>query len=62
LGQKALHPGAIMGSSFEEASLLHSELAQEMPRDSEIQGLAGSEEFRTDLPCWNGISKAAKVG
>lgn len=57
-----LHPGMIMGSSFEEASLLHSELAQKMSRDSEIQGLAESQEFRTGLPRWSHISKGAKVG
>lgn len=62
LGEKVLHPGTIMGSSFEEASLLHSELAQKMTWDSEIQGLAESQEFRTDLPWWTRISKGAKVG
>lgn len=62
LGQKVLHSGTLLGSSFEDASLLHAELVQKMPRDSEIQGLAGSQEFISNLPWWSHISKEAQVG
>lgn len=49
----SLQPGMVMGRSFEEADLTNAELVQKMPRDSEIQGLAESQEFRTDLPQWS---------
>lgn len=62
LGQKVLQPGMVMGSSFEEANLLNDELVQRVPRASEIQGLAESQELRTDLPQCSSISNAAKVG
>lgn len=55
-------PGMGMGSSFAEAGLLNAGLVQKMPRDSEIQGLAESQEFRTAVPQWSLISNGAKVG
>lgn len=61
LGQKMPQPEMVMGSSFREA-LPNAELVKKMPRDSECQGLAESQEFRPDLPQWSPISSGAKVG
>lgn len=60
LGQKMMLPGIGMGSSFAEAGQLNSGLVQKTPRNSEIQGLAESQEFRTDLPQWSPISNGAQ--